>query len=491
MVIALTTPMTIPSPALAIADQIRRNGLGALYSGTVASAIPIGTRGRRSFGCVRGVREIALTLLRQPANTRAAMASPAIQPAAVVRSVTDTTIPIVLITPPQRWWAWVLASVGLVGLVAVAASALIPSQIVATTENLRLEQQQPAPYARIPAAAESVNDRIVYGNDLPDDVEVFETGSDFFFVTVSQPPQSVLSWLVGSDEPVVDLLTDEARNGRLTESQNRQISLQQMRTATQEAEFVALTAAGYEPTINPGAVVVEDLLCRVVAEDEFNCAEEFPAAEVLEPADTILEISGEPITSLEELSAALSEAAPGDVLPVKIDRPDVGVLDVEVELSSDPTDPTRTIVGFRPFDTRTVDLPFDVSIDTQAVGGPSAGLSFTLALIDELTAGELTGGRDIAVTGTISLDGTVGPIGGLEQKVSAVHQHGVEVFLIPASQFELIDLEPGEPDDGACRWECLLAAGDGEVVLIPVATLDEALSVLETLGGDPVEPATS
>jgi Lon-like protease len=383
----------------------------------------------------------------------------------------------------------VLAGAGMMGLVVLAASALVPSQVVATTENVRLAKQQPAPYAQIPASAESVNERIVYGTDLPEDVAVFETRSDFFFVTVSQPPQSVLSWLVGTGEPVVDLLTDEARNGRLTESQNRQIGLQQMRTATQEAEFVALTAAGYEPTINPGAVVVEDVLCRVVAEDGFNCAEEFPAAAVLEPADTILQIDGAPIASLEELGAALVDVAPGDIITVKIDRPDVGVLDVEVEVSSDPTDPDRTIVGFRPFDTRTVDLPFDVSIDTRAVGGPSAGLAFTLALIDELTEGELTGGRNIAVTGTIGLDGTVGPIGGLEQKVSAVHQHGVEVFLIPASQFELGEPEPGESDHGVCRWECLLAAGDGEVVLIPVATLDEALTILQDLGGDPIEPA--
>jgi PDZ domain-containing protein len=375
------------------------------------------------------------------------------------------------------------------GLLALACSVLIPSQVVATTENRRLEEQQPAPYALIPAAAESANERFVY-RGLPDDVEVFDTSSDFMFVTVSQPPQSVLSWLIGLDEPVVDLLTDEARNGRLTEQQNRQISLQQMRTSTQDAQFVALTAAGYETTINPGAVIVADLLCLELAENGFDCAVEFPSAEVLEPADTILEIDSKPIGSLDDLSAALAGAQPGDTVSMKVDRPEVGVLDLEVELASDPTDPTRTIVGFRPFDSRTVDLPFDVSIDTQNVGGPSAGLAFTLALIDELTAGELTGGRNIAVTGTINLDGTVGPIGGLEQKISAVHQHGVDVFLIPAGQFELNDLEPGEPDDGVCRWECLLAAGDGEVVLVPVATLDEALAALRSLGGDPIEVET-
>ncbi len=371
-----------------------------------------------------------------------------------------------------------------------ALASLVPSSVIARTENPRLQEQQPAPYARIPASAESVNDRIFYA-DLPDDVEVFDTDGDFFFVTVSAPTQSVLSWMIGAPDPVVDLLTEEGRNGRLTATQNRQISLQQMRTATQEAQFVALTAAGYAPEIEPGAVVVEDVLCRVVAEDGFECEEQFPSDEVLDPADTILEIDGTPVPTLEDLAAELEGAEEGDIVELTIDRPGEGTRTESVELSSDPNDPERIIIGFVPFDTRTVDLPFDVSIDTAAVGGPSAGLAFTLALVDELTNGDMTGGRDIAVTGTIRLDGTVGPIGGLEQKVSAVHQHGVEVFLIPQEQFELREPEPGAEDDGVCRWECLNAAGNGEVVLIPVASLDEAIMALEVLGGDPIVPVGS
>ncbi|WP_051063083.1 S16 family serine protease [Ilumatobacter nonamiensis] len=391
----------------------------------------------------------------------------------------------VLVASPRRWWARTLAVVALLGLGAIGITSLIPSEVIARTENARLEEQQPAPYARVPASAESVNDRVEYG-ELPDDVEVYETDGDFFFVTISQPPQSMLSWLIGRPDPVVDLLTEEGRNGRRTATQNREIALQQMRTATQEAQFLALTAAGYDPTLEFGAVVVQDILCREPAEDGFECDEEYPAAAVLEPADTVLEVDGMEIATIEDLTAALEGAEAGDTIDMTVDRAGVGELDVEVELSTDPTDPERTIIGFIPFDSRTVDLPFDVSIDTAAVGGPSAGVAFTLALIDELTEGDLTGGRDIAVTGTIRLDGTIGPIGGLEQKVSAVHQHGVEVFLIPAEQFELIDADPEDPDDGLCRWECLNEAGHGEVVLMPVATLDEALEVLESLGGDPI-----
>ena len=376
--------------------------------------------------------------------------------------------------------------VAMAALVTVSIMVLLPAQLFAETFNPRLGVQQPAPYARVPASAESVNERVVY-TDLPDDVAVYDTNGDFFFVTVSAPNQSVLSWLIGANEPVVDLLTEEGKFGRRTPAQNRQVSLQQMRTATQEAQYLALLVAGYEPTVEPGEVIIEDVLCRVMA-DNGDCTEPFPADEQLDPADTILEVDGNPVGTLADLSAELDGRSPGDTVDLKIRRPDVGELDVTVELSSAPEEPGRTIVGFRPFDTATVDLPFDVSIDSGAVGGPSAGLAFTLALIDELTEGDLTGGRDIAVTGTIDLEGNVGPIGGLEQKVSAVHQNGVEVFLVPSSQYELGDPPDDEVPGSVCRWECLNAAGDGEVVLVPVASLDEALAALQMLGGDPVVP---
>jgi Lon-like protease len=381
------------------------------------------------------------------------------------------------------------AALAMLLMAAIAVSVLIPAELFAKADNPRLGVQQAAPYARVPASAESVNDRVVY-NDLPDDVEVYDTNGDFFFVTVSAPTQSLLSWLIGANEPVVDPLTEEGKYGNLTPTQSRQVSLQQMRTATEEAQYVALLTAGYEPTVEPGEVIIQDILCRVTAENG-DCEEPFPSDEQLDPADTILEVDGVPIGTLADLSEELDGRSPGDMVDLKISRPDVGELDVTVELSTAIEEPDRTIVGFVPFDTASVDLPFDVSIDSGAIGGPSAGLAFTLALIDELTEGDLTGGRDIAVTGTIDLEGNVGAIGGLEQKVSAVKQHGVDVFLIPASQFELGEPFEGEEPGEICRWECLNAAGDDDVVLIPVANVNEALITLRFLGGDPVVPVNA
>ena len=392
--------------------------------------------------------------------------------------MTDTTDDIVVISPRNRWWAWALAAIGVLTLGAIGIASLLPSSLVAEKENQRTGAMEPTPFALTPASAEPVNDRIVFG-DLPDDVERFDTDSSFVFVTVTAPNQSVLSWMVGRDDPAVDFLTREDKFGSRTPTQRREFNLQMMRTAEQEAQFVALSTLGYDVEITPGDVIVQDVLCEVPSEDGDDCDEWFPSDEQIDPADRIVEAEGVRLESVADLVDVLADKEPGDTIDLLIDRPGEGEQEVTVELSAAPDDPNRTIVGFIPFDTQAIVLPFEVDIATGDIGGPSAGLAFTLALIDELSPGSLTGPQDVAVTGTIDLEGNVGAIGGLAQKVSAVHQNGVRVFLVPASQSELTTPE------GRQRLE---DAGRGEVEIIPVATLDEALAALEELGGDPLVP---
>jgi len=368
-----------------------------------------------------------------------------------------------------------MAGLGLAALALIGVAALLPSSLVGEKENTRTGDLESTPYALTPASAESVNGRIVFG-ELPDDVERFDTADDFYFVTVTSPAQSVLSWLAGRNEAAVDFLTREDKFGVQTPTQRREINLQQMRTAEQEAQYVALTTLGFDVEITPGEVIVRDVICKTSGDDG-ECAEWFPSDEQIDPADRILEADGVELISVDDLVAVLDEKEPGDTVELVIDRPDEGVSTQIVELSASPDDPDRTIVGFFPFDTAVVDLPFEVDIQTSDIGGPSAGLAFTLALIDELSPGDLTGPQNVAVTGTISLDGSVGAIGGLAQKVSAVHQHGVDVILVPASQSEL---------DDPAELERLDEAGRGEVEIIPVASLEEALAALESIGGDPL-----
>ncbi len=382
---------------------------------------------------------------------------------------------LVLPSRSHRRWAVPLASLAVLALVAISVSSVLPSEWVASKENNRLGVEQGTPFARTPASAQPVDDRIVFG-DLGDLAEQFPPEGDVYFVTVTEPNQSILSWFVGRDEPAVQFLTNEEKFGVQTPQQRRRFALESMRSSEQVAQFVALKRVGFDVNLVDGDVLIQDMVCLEANEDGTECLNWSPSDDVLDPGDRILEVEGEAIDGVEDLSRILAGLQPGDVVSMRIDRAGQGELDVEVELTVSPDDPNRTIVGFYPFDTRRVELPFELDIDTGSIGGPSAGLAFALTLIDELTEGELTGGGNVAVTGTIELDGSVGAIGGLRQKASAVAQAGVDVFIVPAAQ--------GEDDVAAAR----LAGGD-DLQIITVETLEDALAALESLGGDPILPA--
>jgi PDZ domain-containing protein len=366
-----------------------------------------------------------------------------------------------------------MVGVAFAACAAIGVVSLLPSKLVAEEMNERIDEVQPTPYARVPSSAQPVDERITFG-ELKGLAQQYPPSGNFYFVTVTEPAQTILSWVVGRDEPAIEFLTEEEKFGFQTPQQRRVFGLESMRTSEQVAQYVALKAAGYDVTIVPGDVLISEMVCLVASDDGTECLESSPSDEVLDPGDRLLEVDGAPLNNVDDLSAALADKEPGDTVEIKLERPEVGELTVTVELTSSPDEPDRTIVGFLPFDTQRVKLPFELDIDTGRIGGPSAGLAFTLTLIDELTPGELTGGQNIAITGTIELDGSVGAIGGLRQKASAVAQAGVDVFLVPAAQ--------GEEDIAHARE----AGGDG-LRIIPVATVDEALAVLEELGGTPID----
>jgi PDZ domain-containing protein len=107
-------------------------------------------------------------------------------------------------------------------------------------------------------------------------------------------------------------------------------------------------------------------------------------------------------------------------------------------------------------------FPFEIEISSGDVGGPSAGLMFALGLYDALTPADLTDGRTIAGTGTITPDGRVGPISGIVDKVIGAERGGATVFLVPRANMA----ELREVDTGGIR-------------LVPVGTFDDAVEALD------------
>ena len=311
--------------------------------------------------------------------------------------------------------------------------------------------------------------------------EVFEPEEGVRFVTALGNELTALQAFMGWIDPVVDVQTCEERFGTCEPDLNREIQLGNMATAKEIAAFVALARLGFDAQFLEGPA-------QVAGFDPEICPDDAPASRAcrrLRVGDTILRIEAadaeglavdHPIDVVSDIGVALEFSEPGDVVRMtvrSIDAPDDEVRVEEIELIASPSDPDRTIVGFNARDTRTVRLPIAIDFDTDSIGGPSAGLSFALALIDELTPGELAPAGGVAVTGTIAEDGSVGAIGALVQKAVAVKRSGVALFLVPTAQ--------GEDDIAAAR----AAVGDS-LEIVAVANLDEALDALVARGGRPV-----
>ncbi|APT90184.1 hypothetical protein CSPHI_02840 [Corynebacterium sphenisci DSM 44792] len=183
-----------------------------------------------------------------------------------------------------------------------------------------------------------------------------------------------------------------------------------------------------------------------------------PAAGVLEEGDVVLAVDGVGVTGPRELQDAVGAHAPGEEVTLRVAR-DGAERELAVRLGEHPEDPARGHLGVgiaaRPGEGVRVD--YNVS----GIGGPSAGLIMTLALVDKLSPGDLTGGRHIAGTGTIDGIGTVGEIGGITHKIAAAREAGAELFLVPEAN---------------CAEA--LTADAGRMPLVRVRDLDGALAAL-------------
>lgn len=399
------------------------------------------------------------------------MASPAIQAEAVVRSVTDTRDEMLTTSPPavlpprttHRWWAIPLVVVAFAAVVALLLTSMLPADLHAKNRD-----GVDAPYALVPAAADPVAPRLSF-----DAVPRYEASGELLFVTIRQPEITLLDWFIGRDQTEVGFLSYEDKYGPSTPSQTRSFNFQMMRTAKETAEYEALSFLGYPAELLPGDVIIQ-ALCDEVDQTTGDCLTPAPADDVLDPGDQILAIDDQPVDDIDDLTDILQAYEPGDTVTVRYLREGEGEREGQIQLIESDDGAGRTIIGFYPFDTAAVELPFEVDIDSGDIGGPSAGLAFTLTLIDEITPGELTGGNQIAVTGTINEKGEVGAIGGLASKTSAVKQMGAKAFIVPAAQ--------GEEDIARARQ----VAGD-DLEIVPVATLQEAVEALARFGGNGLE----
>ncbi len=155
-----------------------------------------------------------------------------------------------------------------------------------------------------------------------------------------------------------------------------------------------------------------------------------PADGRLREGDVLRTADGRPLRDAADLRSAVTEAGVGSVVRIGYERGGrSAAVDLTTRVSDDDGEP-RPVIGVVTRE-EPVDAPFDVTITLEDVGGPSAGLMFTLGILDKLGEPSLTGGRYIAGTGEISASGVVGPIGGISQKLIAADAKGADAFLVP------------------------------------------------------------
>ncbi len=242
------------------------------------------------------------------------------------------------------------------------------------------------------------------------------------------------------------------RPSNISPDEYREANRQSMDDSKDTAIAVALRYLGYEITDAGEGVLVTSVL------------EGTPADGVLEPDDVIVAVDGVPVFISSDGVNAITANEIGDTIGLTVERGDE-TLDLQVTLIEHTQSPGRPMVGFTPETyNRTLVLPFEIDIDTQNVGGPSAGMMYTLTIIDLLTEEDLTRGNVIAGTGTILSDGTVGGIGGVRQKVVAAQAAGARYILVPES-----------------NYADALTVKDDEVEIFAVTSIEEAIGILGNL----------
>jgi PDZ domain-containing protein len=326
-----------------------------------------------------------------------------------------------------------------VGLAAAGVFAIVVAAVVFLTTT----SDQ---YLLVPDKAHPLAELVSVPGAKPDDKQ-----GGIYYVDVLERKASLLERLFprlrqGSTVVQHEDLTPPG----VTDQQRIEADRLDMRQSQQLATAVALRALGANVGIKEKGVRV------LLVYGATN------ASGVLRSNDVIIGADGARVRSTVDLHELLARHKVGDTVPIAFVR-DGKQHEVKIETSPDPFDDTRAILGIQPQDALELRVPVQIKFDLGNVGGPSAGLAFALQILEE-RGRDIDHGYKVAATGTIAADGSVGQIGGIQQKTIGARQAHVDVFLVPA----------GANYRGALKYAHGLR-------VIPVKSFQQALHALATL----------
>ncbi|MFI5269039.1 MAG: PDZ domain-containing protein [Chloroflexota bacterium] len=245
-------------------------------------------------------------------------------------------------------------------------------------------------------------------------------------ITIYSAPANVDEWLFGHVYPHAHLLPARTQLPPNTSYERfRHIEEAMMTDSQTTAKVVALRQLGYTVPEHGEGVVVDNVQRNAAAD-----------AAGLHKGDLIVAANGQPMETDKQLIDFIAQLAPGDTVNLRL-KPNNSdaVRELQVTLRSRPNQPDRALLGVNPTTYRpSFDFPVQVGIDSKGIIGPSAGLVLTLAIMQAAAPSDITHGHNVAATGTIDINGQVGPIGGIDDKVLAAEGHA-EYFLVPKQDY--------------------------------------------------------
>ena len=258
-----------------------------------------------------------------------------------------------------------------------------------------------------------------------ENVETYEYDGNLYQLTVRRDEANYFVYAWARLNSQIDLYPREViLPDGVTPQELSEISIQNMVTSENVAIAVALDSLDYEIESEGDGVLVVGLL------------DDSPVKDKLVKNDLIISINNELVRSASEFISMLRTYEIGDIVNIGLIRNEQE-LTIETKLIEHVEYENEPMVGFlASTPNQQFIFPFEVDIKTGNVGGPSAGMMMALNVYNLLTEDDITNGKKIAGTGTIEIDGSIGPVGGVKQKVIASKRANAGLILVTIANYE-------------------------------------------------------
>lgn len=293
------------------------------------------------------------------------------------------------------------------------------------------------------------------------DGEKSEKGSLNLTTVYSIKASNPYIWLYGLVAPNTEIRREEDVKGNLSDEEYNSLLLHMMDSSKQNAIIASLTEANKKVEYHYNGIFVAQVL------------ENSKAKSIIHVGDVIKKVDGQTFNESEELINYLKDKPVGDHVTIEFmhgkEKKEATIEVIELNKKTG-----QVGIGISPENNMTIEPSIEVDINSENIGGPSAGLMFSLEIYNQIEKGDLTKGYKVAGTGTMDASGNVGQIGGIEHKIVAAHKEDVDIFFYPK---DINSYDTNEKEIKAKVKE----EGYEDITIVPVSSLQEAIDYLEKL----------